>query len=84
MSEKCDDGSTKSLGGSNTLIDWFSVGEATRIRLGESEVIVHFVGRKGRRCRIRIVAPEGSIFSSVDRVNLRWCLAEATFQNAQT
>jgi hypothetical protein len=43
-------------------IDWYSEGEAKTVEIGGFEVVVRFVGRKGRRARIAISAPAGVVF----------------------
>lgn len=43
-------------------IDWYAEGEARTVEIGGLEVIVRFVGRKGRRARIAISAPAGVVF----------------------
>lgn len=44
--------------------DWYSEGESRIVRVGDMEVHVRFVGRKGRRGRIVISAPAGARFRS--------------------
>ena len=43
-------------------IDWYSDGKARTVEIDGVEVIVRFVGRKGRRARIAILAPAGAVF----------------------
>ena len=49
----------------STLIDWYSEGETRVVEVNGVQVTVRFVGRKGRRGRIVIVAPPGAAFSSL-------------------
>lgn len=44
------------------MIDWYSEGEERTIEIGEVQVTVRFIGRKGRRGRISVVAPAGAVF----------------------
>jgi hypothetical protein len=48
------------------LIDWFAEGESKLVRIGEAEIEVRLVGRKGRRSRIAITAPAGAEFQAAD------------------
>jgi hypothetical protein len=50
----------------STCIDWFSEGETKQVECNGVRVIVRFVGRKGRRGRIVIEAPAGSVFRAGD------------------
>ena len=43
-------------------IAWYSEGAVKRVIVGDVEVSVRFIGRKGRRSRIAISAPAGAIF----------------------
>jgi hypothetical protein len=43
-------------------IDWFAAGDAQTVVIGDQEIHIRFVGRKGRRGRIAITAPEGATF----------------------
>ncbi|HEY0985118.1 hypothetical protein [Schlesneria sp.] len=45
-------------------IDWYSEGEERTIEVGDVKVTVRFVGRRGRRGRIALVAPAGAAFRS--------------------
>jgi hypothetical protein len=42
--------------------DWYSEGESRTVELPSVQVTVRFIGRKGRRARIAIVAPAGAAF----------------------
>ncbi len=44
-------------------VDWYSEGESRVVEYNGVQIVVRFVGRKGRRGRIVIEAPEGSEFS---------------------
>jgi hypothetical protein len=50
----------------STCIDWYSEGETRVVEVDGVRVVVRFVGRKGRRGRILIEAPAGTVFSSCD------------------
>lgn len=43
-------------------IDWYGEGQSRTVRIGDVEITVRFIGRKGRRGRIAISAPPGSTF----------------------
>jgi hypothetical protein len=43
-------------------IDWYSEGESRTVEVDGVQVTVRFVGRKGRRGRIAILAPAGAVF----------------------
>ena len=45
-------------------IDWHAEGESRVVEIDGIKVVVHVVGRKGRRARIMIVAPAGAVFRS--------------------
>ncbi len=47
-------------------IDWYSEGETRVVEVDGVQVLVRFVGREGRRGRIAIAAPAGSVFRSID------------------
>jgi hypothetical protein len=48
-------------------IDWYAEGEERIVEAGGMQMVVRFVGRKGRRGRIAITAPPGAAFSARDR-----------------
>lgn len=48
-------------------IEWYYEGQARTVETEQFRVTVKLVGRKGRRCRIEIVAPAGALFRSVER-----------------
>ena len=48
-------------------IDWYSEGEERIVEADGVQVVVRFVGRKGRRGRIAITAPPGAAFRTHDR-----------------
>jgi hypothetical protein len=52
-------------GVSNTCrcIDWYSEGESRVVECNGVQIVVRYVGRKGRRGRIVIEAPNGASFS---------------------
>lgn len=45
-------------------VEWYSEGEERTVEVGGVQVTVRFIGRKGRRCRIAVVAPPGAVFRS--------------------
>lgn len=46
----------------STSIDWYSEGESRVVEVDGVRVTIRFVGRKGRRARIAIVAAAGAVF----------------------
>jgi hypothetical protein len=52
---------------SSRSIDWYAEGEERVVEVGGVQVVVRFVGRKGRRGRIAITAPAGALFRSLDK-----------------
>jgi hypothetical protein len=53
---------------SSKSIDWYAEGEGRTVQIiDDVEVTVTFVGRKGRRGRICIAAPAGTVFRPTDR-----------------
>jgi hypothetical protein len=48
-------------------IDWYAEGEERTVEADGVRVVVRFVGRRGRRGRIAIVAPPGATFQTSDR-----------------
>jgi hypothetical protein len=44
-------------------VDWYSEGEARVVECSGVQVVIRYVGRKGRRGRIVIEAPDGASFS---------------------
>ena len=47
-------------------IDWFAEGESKAVEVAVVRIIVRLVGRRGRRGRIAIEAPDGAVFSSFE------------------
>ncbi|MBA3483183.1 MAG: hypothetical protein H0T51_15350 [Pirellulales bacterium] len=43
-------------------VDWYSEGEARIVEHSGMRIVVRYVGRKGRRGRIVIEAPDGTTF----------------------
>ena len=41
-------------------IDWYAEGQSRTVMIGDDEVRIRFVGRKGRRGRIVISVPAGA------------------------
>ena len=54
-------------------IDWYAEGDSRVVEIGGIEVSVRFVGRKGRRARIAITAPAGTVFKPVDAAKTDRC-----------
>jgi hypothetical protein len=48
-------------------IDWFHEGEAKAVEVDGVQIVVRFIGRKGRRGRIAIEAPAGARFRPHER-----------------
>lgn len=48
-------------------IDWYSEGQSRTVEIDGVQIIVRFIGRKGRRGRIAIEAPAGAVFTARDR-----------------
>ena len=51
-------------GNESQSVEWYSEGEERTVEVGGVQVTVRFVGRKGRRGRICVVAPAGAVFRS--------------------
>jgi hypothetical protein len=49
----------------STSIDWFAEGEARTVSAQGVKIVVRFVGRKGRKARIAILAPCGARFEDI-------------------
>jgi hypothetical protein len=47
-------------------IDWYHEGETRKVEVAGVEISVRLVGRKGRRARIAITAPAGSLFRGIE------------------
>lgn len=60
--------SPSSLGKSSECqsIEWYAEGQARVVEVGGVQIVVRFVGRRGRRARIAIIAPPGTVFSASD------------------
>lgn len=50
--------------GTSQSIDWFAEGESRTVDVDGIQVVVKYIGRKGRRARISITAPMGAVFES--------------------
>lgn len=46
----------------STSIEWYREGETRVVEVDDVRVTIRFVGRRGRRARIAIQAPQGSKF----------------------
>lgn len=40
------------------IVDWLSQGESCELKVGGVQFVVRFIGRKGRRARISVVASQ--------------------------
>jgi hypothetical protein len=47
-------------------VEWYCEGQSRVVEIGDMQVIIRCVGRKGRRARISITAPAGAVFQSLD------------------
>jgi len=47
-------------------IDWYTEGQSRVVEIGDVQVTIRCVGRKGRRARISITAPAGAVFQPLD------------------
>jgi hypothetical protein len=50
-------------------IDWYAEGESRIVEIDGVQVTVRFVGRRGRRGRIAIIAPPGATFRALGFVD---------------
>ena len=48
------------------LIDWFAEGQTFAVEFEGVVVTVRYVGRKGRRARIAITGPAGTVYRALD------------------
>lgn len=48
-------------------IEWYSEGQVRLVEIESIRVSIRFVGRKGRRARIAVMAPAGAVFRAVER-----------------
>ena len=66
--------------GRSQCIDWYHEGQTRLVEANGVRIEVRFVGRKGRRARIAIVAPPGAAFRDAERgrESNRSTLVEAT------
>jgi hypothetical protein len=47
-------------------VEWYHEGDERTVEADGMQVVVRFVGRKGRRGRIAITAPPGATFQTKD------------------
>lgn len=47
--------------------DWYAEGESRTVQVGDVEITVQVVARKGRRTRLNITAPMGAVFQANDK-----------------
>ena len=62
-----DDGADRCLSANSQSIDWYSEGQIREVEVGGVQITVRFVGRKGRRARIAIIAPGGAVFRAAEQ-----------------
>jgi hypothetical protein len=55
--------------GHRQCIEWYHEGQTRVVEVNGVRIEVRFTGRKGRRARIAIVAPEGAVFQAVERAS---------------
>jgi hypothetical protein len=53
--------------GRSRSTDWYSEGQGRVVRIGSLRIVVTFLGRKGRRARVKIEAPAGAEFEEADQ-----------------
>lgn len=66
------------------LIDWYSEGEERTVEVDGVQVTVRFVGRRGRRGRISVVAPAGAVFRGGSGTSGASLTQEDVLQNRNT
>lgn len=59
-------------------VDWYHEGEERVVEANGVQVVVRFIGRRGRRARIAIVAPAGATFQALDRGENVWSPSRST------
>ena len=47
-------------------VEWYAKGQSRVVEIGDVQVTIRCVGRKGRRARIAITAPPGAAFRARD------------------
>jgi len=69
MNSKTDDDPKASQAVSRPCqsIDWYSEGETRIVDVDGVQIAVRFIGRQGRRGRIAITAPPGTLFRTGDQ-----------------
>ncbi len=53
--------------GHSQCVEWYHEGQSRVVEANGVRIEVRFIGRKGRRGRIAIVAPQGAAFQAVER-----------------
>jgi hypothetical protein len=53
--------------GRSQCIEWYHEGQSRVVEANGVRIEVRFIGRKVRRGRIAIVAPQGALFEAVER-----------------
>jgi hypothetical protein len=53
-------------------IEWYTEGEARDVEFERVRLTVRYVGRKGRRARIAIIGPAGTVFRALDLGDAAW------------
>ena len=69
MSEVTDEVVLEPLRGPNELrdcrsVEWYAEGQSRVVEIDGVRVTIRFISRRGRRARIAIQAPSGSVFRS--------------------
>lgn len=49
-------------------IDWYAEGESRTVEVGEIQISIRLIGRRGRRSRIAITAPSGASFKEQQQI----------------
>lgn len=52
--------------GTHQCVEWYIPGQARLVDINGMQIVVRFVGRRGRRGRIAITAPPGAAFHASD------------------
>lgn len=55
--------------GHSQCIEWYHEGQTRIVEVDGVRIEVRFVGRKGRRARIAIIAPPGAAFLATERTS---------------
>ncbi len=61
-------------------IDWYTQGQSRTVEVDGRRVVVRFVGRRGRRARIAVLAPAGADFGVEEREQYRTCIKQGLLE----